>query len=284
MSNIKIITDAGADLTKRQQEEYNIEVLPLRIYADGKEYLAGVDTFSEDFYALLKTLKEFPKTSQPSTAEIYDMFKKYTDENIPILMITLSSKASGLNNNANLAKNMILEENSSAVIEIIDSERYSFTYGLAVIEAAKMAESGASMEEIINKCTELMESFTAYFIPSTLEYLEKGGRINKASLVFGNMLDIVPVLSLVDGMVSAVGKVRGRKKIAKKIFDYAVSHHPETKGDVFYIPNGDLDAEANEIKALIEEKFPESEIIEYKVGPIIAAHIGPVCGIYIRTK
>ena len=284
MSNIKIITDAGADLTKNQQKEYNIDVLPLRIYADGKEYLAGVDTFSEDFYALLKTLKEFPKTSQPTTAEIYDMFKKYTDENIPVLMITLSSKASGLNNNANLAKNMILEENSSAVIEIIDSERYSFTYGLAVIEAAKMAATGNSMEEIINKCTELMESFTAYFIPSTLEYLEKGGRINKASLVFGNMLDIVPVLSLVDGMVSAVGKVRGRKKIAKKIFDYAVSHHPETKGDVFYVPNGDLDAEADEIKSLIKENFPESEITEYKVGPLIASHIGPVCGIYIRTK
>ena len=218
MSNIKIITDAGADLTKSQQKEYNIEVLPLRIYADGKEYLAGIDTFSEDFYALLKTLKEFPKTSQPTTAEIYYMFKKYTDENIPILMITLSSKASGLNNNANLAKNMILEENSSAIIEIIDSERYSFTYGLAVIEAAKMAAAGSTMEEIINKCTELMESFTAYFIPSTLEYLEKGGRINKASLVFGNMLDIVPVLSSVDGMVSALGKVRGKKKIAKSLY------------------------------------------------------------------
>jgi len=284
MANIKIITDAGADLTKNQQEEFDIDVLPLRIYADGKEYLAGVDTFSDDFYALLKTLKDFPKTSQPTTAEIYDMFKKYTDENIPILMITLSSKASGLNNNANLAKNMILEEKSDAVIEIIDSERYSFTYGLAVIEAAKMAAAGSTMEEITNKCTELMESFTAYFIPSTLEYLEKGGRINKASLVFGNMLDIVPVLSLVDGMVSAVGKVRGKKKIAKKIFDYAISHHPETKGDVFYIPNGNLDTEANEIRALIKENFPGSEIIEYKVGPIIAAHIGPVCGIYIRTK
>ena len=172
MANVKIITDAGADLTKEQQKEYNIDVLPLRIYADGKEYLAGVDTFSEDFYALLKTLKDFPKTSQPTTAEIYDMFKKYTDENIPILMITLSSKASGLNNNANLAKNMILEENDRAVIEIIDSERYSFTYGLAVVEAAKMANNGASMEDLIKKSTELMESFTAYFIPSSFKFLQ----------------------------------------------------------------------------------------------------------------
>lgn len=284
MADIKIITDAGADLTLEQQKEYNIDVLPLRIYADGKEYMAGLDIFSDDFYALLGTLKDFPKTSQPTTAEIYNMFKKYTDCGTQILMITLSSKASGLNNNANLAKNMILEENENAVIEIIDSQRYSFTYGLAVIEASKLAHNGAEISEIIPKISELMESYTAYFIPSTLEYLEKGGRINKASLIFGNMLDIVPVLSLVDGMVSAVGKVRGRKKIAKKIFDYAISHHPDLDGSKFVIPNGNLDKEAEEIKSLIKERFPQSEIIDYKIGPLIASHIGPVCGIYVKTK
>ncbi len=284
MSDIKIITDAGADLTLEQQNEYDIEVLPLRIYADGKEYLAGVDTFSDDFYALLDTLKDFPKTSQPTTAEIYDVLKKHTDCGKQVLMITLSSKASGLNNNANLAKNMILEENENAVIEILDSERYSYTYGLAVIEASKLAKSGNEINEIIPKITELMESYTAYFIPSTLEYLEKGGRINKSSLIFGNMLDIVPVLSLIDGMVSAVGKVRGRKKIAKKIFDYAISHHPDLDDTKFIIPNGNLDKEAEEIKSLIKERFPQSEIIDYKVGPLIASHIGPVCGIYVKLK
>jgi len=217
MADIKIITDAGADLTLEQQRQYDIEVLPLRIYADGKEYLAGVDTFSDDFYALLDTLNDFPKTSQPTTAEFYDLFKKYTDDGTQVLMITLSSKASGLNNNANLAKSMILEENPDAVIEVVDSYRYSYAYGMGVIEAAKLAKEGKTIPEIVKAVLELMESYTVYFIPNTLEYLEKGGRINKASLVFGNMLDIVPVLSLVDGTVSAVGKVRGRKKIAKKI-------------------------------------------------------------------
>ena len=132
-------------------------------------------------------------------------------------MITLSSKASGLNNNANLAKSMILEENPDAVIEILDSERFSFTYGLAVLRAAQLVSEGKEIGEIKQEITDLMESYTPYFTPKTLEYLERGGRINKASLVFGNMLDIVPVLSLVDGIVSAVGKVRGRKKIAKKV-------------------------------------------------------------------
>jgi len=282
MADIKIITDAGADLTLEQQKEYDIEVLPLRIYADGKEYLAGVDTFSDDFYALLGTLKEFPKTSQPTTAEFYDLFKKYTDEGTQVLMITLSSKASGLNNNANLAKSMILEENPDAVIEVFDSYRYSFAYGMAVIEASKLAKEGKSIPEIIDGISALMESYTVYFIPNTLEYLEKGGRINKASLVFGNMLDVVPVLSLVDGTVSAVGKVRGRKKIAKKIFEYATSRHPEQANTTFYIPNGNLDAEVAEITKMIKEKYPESTVLEYKVGPLIASHIGPVTGIFLK--
>lgn len=282
MANVKIITDAGADLTLDQQKEFDIAVLPLRIYADGKEYLAGVDTFSDDFYALLETIKDFPKTSQPTTGEIYDLLKKYVDEGKEILFITLSSKASGLNNNANLAKNMILEENPDAVVEILDSQRHSFAYGMAAIEAAKLASNGKSIPEIIKAVNELMDSYTVYFIPSTLEYLEKGGRINKASLVFGNMLDIVPVLSLVDGQVAAVGKVRGRKKIAKKIFDYAIERHPNQETTTFYIPNGNLDEEVAEITQRLLEKYPNSTVIPYKVGPLIASHIGPVCGIFLK--
>lgn len=282
MADIKIITDAGADLTLEQQKEFDIAVLPLRIYADGKEYLAGVDTFSDEFYALLENIKEFPKTSQPTTGEIYDVLKKYIDEGKEVLFITLSSKASGLNNNANLAKNMLLEENPDAKIEIYDSYGYSFSYGMAVLEAAKLARDGKSMEEIKTAVKELMDSYTVYFIPSTLEYLEKGGRINKASLVFGNMLDIVPVLSLVDGMVSAVGKVRGRKKIAKKMFDYAIERHPNQDNTTFYIPNGKLDDQVAELTKMLKEKFPNCEVLEYKVGPIIAAHIGPVCGLFLK--
>ena len=282
MAEIKIITDAGADLTKEQQEEFDVAVLPLRIYADGKEYLAGIDTFSDDFYALLENLKEFPKTSQPTTGEIYDLLKKYVDEGKEVLFITLSSKASGLNNNANLAKNMILEENPDAVVEVFDSYGYSFSYGMAVIEAAKLAREGKTIPEIIDAVKALMDSYTVYFIPSTLEYLEKGGRINKASLVFGNMLDIVPVLSLVDGTVSAVGKVRGRKKIAKKMFDYAIERHPNQENTTFYIPNGKLDAEVAEITERLKERFPNCKVIEYKVGPLIASHIGPVCGIFLK--
>ena len=282
MADVKIITDAGADLTLEQQKEFDIAVLPLRIYADGKEYLAGVDTFSDEFYALLENLKEFPKTSQPTTGEIYDLLKKYVDEGKEVLFITLSSKASGLNNNANLAKTMLLEEIPDAKVEIYDSYGYSFSYGMAVIEAAKLAKQGKSIDEIKVTIKELMDSYTVYFIPSSLDYLEKGGRINKASLVFGNMLDVVPVLSLVDGMVSAVGKVRGRKKIAKKMFDYAIERHPNQDNTTFYIPNGKLDAEVAELTERLKEKFPNCTVEEYKVGPIIAAHIGPVCGLFLK--
>lgn len=282
MADIKIITDAGADLTLEQQKEYDIAVLPLRIYADDKEYLAGVDMFSDEFYALLENIKEFPKTSQPTTAEIYDLLKEYVDQGKEVMFITLSSKASGLNNNANLAKNMLLEENPDAVIDVYDSYGYSFSYGMAVIEAAKLAKQGKSIDEIKTAIKELMDSYTVYFIPSTLEYLEKGGRINKASLVFGNMLDIVPVLSLVDGMVSAVGKVRGRKKIAKKMFDYAIEKHPNQDNTTFYIPNGKLDAEVAELTERLKERFPNCKVVEYKVGPLIASHIGPVCGLFLK--
>jgi len=194
MAEVKIITDAGADVTLEQQKEFDIAVLPLRIYADGKEYLAGVDTFSDDFYALLETISDFPKTSQPTTGELYDLMKKYVDEGKEVLFITLSSKASGLNNNANLAKNMLLEENPDAVIEVYDSYKYSFAYGMAVIEAAKLAKDGKSMEEIKSAIAELMDSYTVYFTekikvgrihePHTFIYVSIGLNIIISSQVY----------------------------------------------------------------------------------------------------
>ena len=106
-----------------------------------------------------------------------------------------------------------------------------------------MAKEGKDIYEIIDHVKELLNSYTVYCIPKTLDYLEKGGRIDKASLIFGNMLDIVPVLSIVNGLMEAVGKIRGRKKIAKKLVDFAVGCYPDQKGSTLIIANGKMDEE-----------------------------------------
>ena len=276
MANIQIITDAGADLSKAEQEQYGIDVLPIKIYADGKEYLSGVNMFSEEFYTLLETCKDIPTTSQPTTMEIYELFKKHVDAGKQVLVVSLSSDASGTHNNMHLAKSMIQEENPDAVIEILDSRRFAYIYGLAAIEASKMAEEGLEILEIKERTMAFMERFDVAVIPNSMTYLEKGGRINKATLIFGNMLDIVPVLSIRNGLIEAIGKVRGRKKLAKKLAGYIKDHAPDQTGKTMIVLNGRMEEETEELIGHLQEMYPGVTILRGKVGPIIATHIGPV--------
>ena len=276
MANIQIITDAGADLTKAQQEQYHIDVLPIKIFADGKEYLAGVDIFSKEFYDILENCKEIPTTSQPTTLEICDLFKKHIEAGKQVLVIALSSESSGTFNNMNLAKSMVLEEYPDAVIELLDSRRFAYIYGRAAIEASKLAEEGLDILTIKERAMAFMEKYDVAVIPNSMTYLEKGGRINKATLIFGNVLDIVPVLSIRNGLMAAIGKVRGRKKLPKKLAAYIKDHAPDQSGKTMLVLNGRMEEETLELIGYLEEMYPGVTIERAEVGPIIATHIGPV--------
>ena len=273
---IQIITDAGADLTKEEQEKYGIEVIPIKIFANGKEYLSGTELFSDDFYDILESCKEIPTTSQPTTLEIQEIFLKHVKMGKEILVLSLSSCASGTYNNMNLAKSMILEEYPDAVIEIIDTQAFAYIYGYASILASEMANEGKALPEIIESVKHFIDTREAIFIPNSLTYLEKGGRINKASLVFGNLLDIVPVLSLRNGLVEAISKVRGRKKLAKKMIKYVQENLPDQNGKTLLVLNGRMEEDTLELIDALKELYPTAEIKRAKVGPTIAAHIGPV--------
>ena len=282
MADIQIITDAGADLPKEEQEAYGIDVIPIKITADGKDYLSGVDIFSDEFYTLLESCKEIPHTSQPSPADIYDVFKKHTDAGKQVFVISLSSASSGFFSNMHLAKNMVLEENPSAVIELYDTQAFAYIYGLASINAAKLAKEGMDIAAIRDKTDAFIKSFGVYVIPKSLTYLEKGGRINKASLIFGNMLDLVPVLTIQNGLMEAIGKVRGRKKLAKKLFAYLTEHAPDQTGKEMIVVNGSMQEEVDELVGYLRERYPGVHITLAKVGPTIATHIGPVFGAFFK--
>lgn len=284
MSKIKIITDSASDITREEAERYNIHVMSFTINMDGQEYRTGIDISAREFYEKLKTCKELPTTSQLPPQELYEVFKKYTDEGYEVLFIAISSNGSGIYNSANIAKGMVLDENLDAVIELLDSRRFAYIYAYAAIEAARLAEQGEDIETIKQAVTELLDSYDVYIIAQSLEYLEKGGRINKASLVFGNLLDIRPLLSIRNGLIEAIDKIRGSKKIVQKLFRKLSENGYDQAGKTMIIVQGDMEAEALEIKALIEENLKPKEIILRDVGPTIGTHIGPVLGVFFKIK
>lgn len=284
MAKIKIITDSASDITREEAERYGIRVLSFAINVDGEEYRTGVDISAAEFYEKLKTCKDIPSTSQITPDELYQTFKEYTDEGMEVLYLSISSNATGSFNNAQIAKNMILEERSDAVIELVDSQRFAYIYALAAIRAAKLAEEGAAIHEIKQEITEFLDSYDVYIIAQSLKYLEKGGRINKASLVMGNVLDIRPLLSIRNGLIESVGSIRGSKKIVGKLLKKLQENGQLQKGKTMLIVQGDMKEEAEEMKLLLEEHFSPEQVMIRDVGPTIATHIGPVLGVFFAVR
>ena len=137
-------------------------------------------------------------------------FREIVEDGDSIVGIFLSSKMSGTYSNANMIKDMILEDYPDAEIHILDSKTNCMQMGFAVIEAARTASEGKSINEVINAANHVINNSRFLFTPETLEYLKKGGRIGGAAALFGNVLQIKPILTVVNGEPSVFKKVRTR--------------------------------------------------------------------------
>lgn len=283
-SKIKIITDSASDILPEEAKKYDIEVIPFSVFIDGKEYKTGVNISPEEFYKLQKTCKEVPQTSLVAPEVIYDTFKKYVEEGREILMLTISSNASGFYNSARLASEMIKDDYPDAVIKILDTQKFTYVYAYAAIEAAKMAEEGKTIDEIYDFCETLLADFEVYAVPESLVYLEKGGRINKASLIFGSALDLKPMIGIRGGIIESLGMLRGTKKIPQKVIKKIKETGVSQEGKTVIILDGDMPEVTAEFTELVKQELNPKEIIVRPIGPTIATHVGPVFAIFFHLS
>lgn len=284
MSNIKLITDSASDIMPEVAAKYDIEVIPFSVIIDGVEYQSGVNLTNEEFYKKLKSCKETPKTSLVSPEIIYETFKKHIEAGKEVFMITISSVASGFFNSARIASEMIVDNYPDAKIKVLDSKKFAYVYGLAMTEAYRLAEEGKTLDEIYDYCEKFLDDFEVYAVPESLVYLEKGGRINKASLVFGTALDLKPIIGIRKGLIESLGMLRGTKKIPQKLIKKIKETGASQEGKTVIIVNGDMDETVKEFKALVEEELKPKEIIVSPIGPTIGTHVGPVFGIFFHKS
>lgn len=276
MSKIKLITDSGSDIKPSVAERYGIRVIPITYSFDGETYLRSeIDESTEDFYKRLRSADAPPKTTQITPAQYADIFREEIQNGYDtIIVTTLSGSGSGTCQNAHIAASEVMED-TDCDIRIVDSQTYTCLYGQPVIHAAHMVKDGASADEVEKYLNEATADFSAAFVVSELEHLKKGGRINAATLLFANMLDIKPVLTVDGGLVVQADKIRGEKRVNKKIIEMAVKAAGDLNGKTVITVNADvqekLDALVDELKA----QYPGVNILHCKLGPIIGAHGGP---------
>lgn len=280
---IKIVTDSTSYIADEYIKKYDIKLVSLNVIINGVSS-REIDIENEVFYEEIKNSKEIPKSSQPIPEEMLNTFREIVEDGDSIVGIFLSSKMSGTYSNANMIKDMILEDYPDAEIHILDSKTNCMQMGFAVIEAARTASEGKSINEVINAANHVINNSRFLFTPETLEYLKKGGRIGGAAALFGNVLQIKPILTVVNGETSVFKKVRTRKKAIEEIVK-TVLEEIESKGlgDIV-VHHINCQEDGLKLAKALENKLGKKVEIQ-SIGPVIGVHVGPgSIGIAYYTK
>lgn len=271
MSNIKIICDSLADLPKELIDKYDIHVVPLSVIFDEKEYVDGIDITKEEFYKMLRESDKLPKTSQVTYMSFKNAFEKYIEQGKTVLYIGGSSNASGTYQSAVMAKNDIEGD-----LHTFDSLSLSIGIGGFIVSAAKLANEGKSVEEIISHLETLKDTSSVLFTVDTLEYLQKGGRVSLARATIGNMLNIKPLLGVEDGSVASIAQARGKKQIVSKIVEILKEKYGEDLTDKHIIIGcGDNEDDLDILRKKLESELKFGELVSVNIGSCICAHTGP---------
>ncbi|WP_088072952.1 DegV family protein [Gottfriedia luciferensis] len=269
MANIKIVTDSTADLLKEDIENLNITIIPLSIQINGETYLDGVDISPKQFIDEMQKSVELPKTSQPAVGTFVELYEKLTADGSKVISIHLSSGLSGTYSTACAASSMV-----DGDVTVIDSAFITRAMAFQVLEAAKMADEGSTVEEIVTRITEIKNNTYLYIMVDTLENLVKGGRIGKGKAFIGSLLNIKPIASLEGGVYSPVGKARSHTQVVKTLTKY---FEQDTNGKTIK-GVGIAHADAPELADTIKNSIQQLTNIEinktYYTTPVISTHTG----------
>lgn len=279
---VKVITDSTSYIKDEIKKELDIRIVSLSVSFDNESY-KETEIPDDKFYELMDK-KGIPTSSQPALGEIYNEMKSIVAEGDSVLGVFLSSEMSGTYKSACLAKDMILQEFKDAEIEIIDSRSNCMQLGFAAITAARGAIEGKTLAEIKLDVEANVRRSRFLFIPANLEYLRKGGRIGGAGALLGNLLKIIPILTVENGITSVLTKVRTKKNAIQTMLNKVFTDISEHGLGEIGIHHINCPGEAKELAEKIKGKL-EVEVDIHDIGPVIGLHVGPgALGIVYYTQ
>ncbi len=269
---VQIMTDSTSYLGTPLREKYKIRMVSLNL-SFGHESMRETDIDNETFYKMMAE-KGIPTSSQPSVGEMYDEMMSVIEKGDSLCCIFLSSEMSGTLSAGQLAKEMVLEKYENAQIEIVDSRSNCMQLGFAVIQAARAAKAGQTLEQVKEAALANIKRSRFLFIPENLEYLKKGGRIGGASALIGNLFKIIPILTVDNGKTNILTKVRTKKNAVSAMVERMLQDiHTFGLGEVVVLHIHCLN-EATELKNEIQAKL-KITIDIMDIGPVIGLHVGP---------
>lgn len=271
---IKIVTDSTSYIPKEFIEKYDITVVSLGIVMEGKGQ-KEVEIDNDEFYEKLGKLDSIPTSSQPTIEDLFNAFDNIMAEGNDAVGIFISSNFSGTYSTCNqVIRSMLEEKYPLRKLEVIDSQSNCMQMGYAVLAAAEAAKAGKSMDEVVAASEEIKKKSRFLFIPDTLEYLKKGGRIGGAAALFGGLLQIRPILTVENGTTEVFGKVRTKHKAIDKMLEKAAVDFQEKGYGELIVHHINCEEEGKALAAKVKEVLNIDAKIQC-IGPVIGCHVGP---------
>ena len=266
---VKIVTDSVADLPPQVVNELGITIVPLHVRFGTEVYRDGVDLTVEQFYDRLVHSQTLPVTSVPSPGSFAEAYDKLAEEADEILAIIVSAKLSGT---YEVALQSIGLMKMKCRVEVIDSQWAVMAEGFIVMKAARAAQAGASLDEVIDVTRKTMPRVDFRAVFDTLEYLKRGGRIGRAQAFLGSMLNINPIITLKGGVVEPAGRTRSRAKAIDYLYNFAMSF---SHIDEMAVEDAACPDDAELLVERLGAKFPKQHIYCSRTTPVIGTHTGP---------
>jgi DegV family protein with EDD domain len=268
MGSIGVVTDSTADLRPAAQERFGLGMVPLIVNWDGQTFRDKIDLTTADFYQRLRNSKTLPKTGAPSLAAFEAAFREQLKEHDAVVSVNLASRLSGTYAVARKAAESVDPQR----ISVVDSGSVSICLGWLAEMAATLAQQGVQPAEIVERLEEARGRLRILALVETLEFLQRGGRIGRAAALAGTLLSVKPILSIRDGEVAPVERVRTINGALRRLVELVIGLGPIERLGVV---DGDSNNNASEVARQLAVHYPDLTIDRGELGPVVGTHGGP---------
>lgn len=275
MSNYEIYTDSSCDLSKEIIEKYDIKVMQLEVIIDDDAPILNKDIEAKVLYDKLRD-GAMAKTAAVTPGYFEEHMRKSLEEGKDILYIGFTSALSVTYNNGAMIIGELQEEYPDRKLLSIDSLCASAGQGLLVHFAALKREEGQSIQEVFQAVMDMKDKIHHQVTVDDLFFLKRGGRISATTAVAGSVLNIKPIIEVTEeGKLDTVGKIRGRKHAMRELVSKMKEHADLDTWNYVFLSHGDCLEDAEHVKEMVEEAFPQAKVEISFVGPVVGAHTGP---------
>jgi DegV family protein with EDD domain len=279
MPKVAVVTDTVSCLPQELVKQYGIEIVPVYLVIDRKNY-NDTEISNEEFWRLFNKTKEAITTNAANPADFEAIFQRLSQKTDSICCILVSKQLSATNKAANMAKETLKEKIPSLKIEIVDSASATGAQGYIVLEAARAAEAGKNLTEVVKAAQDLQPRVKFVTVMNTLKYLIRSGRAPKAAVI-GNWLNVKPLIGMVNGsgLVETLGRERGMDKAIEKIITLVKEYADTSKPLHVMVHYTDDKALGEKIKQLVTARYNCVEVYMTPYTPVMASQTGPVVAI-----